>query len=300
VYWRARGRPESDLCLPLPRPPIPPGTPRQTCWLAGVPGVSFPIGGEVMTKQASASGSRRCFNVGEASRPSRQPELMPRGQVTCSCSSSRPRVLDLFCKAGGSAMGLYRAGFEVVGVDIEPQPHYPFEFHQGDALTYPLDGFDAYWASPPCQRWSVATLCNVGLKDRYPDYLQAVRQRFASIGKPYVIENVPRAPLKNPLLLCGTMFGLRVRRHRHFECYPEILLAPAVCSCHKGNTMSAGVSCFSRGARLISVAGHNYHSDDARQAMGIDWMTNREELSQAIPPAYSEFIGRWLKRSING
>ena len=128
----------------------------------------------------------------------------------------KPRLLDLFCGAGGAAMGYHRAGFEVVGVDIKPQPHFPFEFHQVDALTYTLDGFDAYHASPPCQRYS----CAVNLhnnRDSHPDLIDIVRNILLKTGKHYVIENVPGSPLINPTQLCGSAFGLRVRRHRLFE-----------------------------------------------------------------------------------
>src|SRR4030043_482980 len=98
----------------------------------------------------------------------------------------RPRLLDLYCKAGGAAMGYHWAGFEVVGVDIEPQPHFPFEFHQADALTYPLDGFDAYHASPPCQGYSVCTPEHT--KGNWPKLINPIRERLKATGKPYVIE----------------------------------------------------------------------------------------------------------------
>ena len=117
-----------------------------------------------------------------------------------------PRALDLFCCAGGASEGLRRAGFEVVGVDIEPQPHYPFEFHQADALTFPLDGFDFIWASPPCQAY---TLCQRIQKNEHPDLVAPIRERLHANGAPYCIENVPGAPLVEPIELCGTMFGLR-------------------------------------------------------------------------------------------
>ena len=120
-------------------------------------------------------------------------------------------------------MGYYRAGFEVVGVDIKPQPHYPFEFHQADALTYPLDGFDAYHASPPCQRWAGlqdATMHNTGVdvKSKHPDYISTIRQLLIATSKPYVIENVVKSPLKATVILCGASLGLKgLERHRKFE-----------------------------------------------------------------------------------
>ena len=203
-------------------------------------------------------------------------------------------------------MGYSRAGFEVVGVDIEPQPHYPFEFYQGDALTYPLDGFAAYHASPPCKADNQAVLCRVDrelLRAKYPRLIGPIRERLAAMGKAFVIENVPMAKrqLINPVMLCGTMFGLKVKRHRYFELHGfEIPFAPAACGCkgRAGFTNSdRGLSSFARGARLISIAGHNFSVGDARTAMGIEWMT-AAELSQAIPPAYTEYIGKYLMQEV--
>src|SRR5665213_3193952 len=136
---------------------------------------------------------------------------------------SRPRLLDLFSGAGGAAVGYHRAGFEVVGVDIKPQPHYPFEFRQKDALWVlegeTMEGFDAIHASPPCQAYSKARKLQ-GL--RHPDLIASVRELLLAISLPYVIENVPGAPLRNPVLLCGEMFGLGVRRERLFETNVEM------------------------------------------------------------------------------
>ncbi len=222
---------------------------------------------------------------------------------------SRPRLLDLFCGAGGASMGYYRAGFEVVGVDIEPQRHYPFEFHQADALTYPLEGFDAYHASPPCKADNQAITCRPEYKNaraKYKRLIAPTREILLATGKPFVIENVPlaRKQLSNPIMLCGTHFGLRVRRHRYFELHGfEILFAPASCACKGkiGYTASCHgkghISSFSHGAKLISVAGHNFAVDDARVAMGIDWAT-QDGLSQAIPPAYTEYIGKYLMKEV--
>ncbi|MBU2249763.1 MAG: hypothetical protein KKD77_23655 [Gammaproteobacteria bacterium] len=113
----------------------------------------------------------------------------------------KPRLLDLFCGAGGSAKGLQRAGFYVVGVDIKNQPHYcGDEFHQADALTYPLDGYDAYWASPVCKGGSIASSCRPGLKAKYPEQITPIRKRLLETGKPYIIENVKgyKHLLRNP------------------------------------------------------------------------------------------------------
>ena len=214
--------------------------------------------------------------------------------------SDRPRILDLFCGAGGAAMGLHRAGFEVVGVDIEPQPHYPFEFHRADAMTYPLEGFDAYWASPPCQRFSVTARLH-GNSDLHPDLLTPIRDRLSRVNKPRVIENVPGAPMIEPIVLCGSSFGLRVRRHRLFE--SNVLIWALPCSHRWQNetplwsirqryrTIRTGV-CYVFGNQEVGQT-----VEDWKLAMGIDWM-NRDELSQAIPPAYSEYIGTQLMKVI--
>jgi hypothetical protein len=127
----------------------------------------------------------------------------------------RPRALDLFCGAGGASMGLHRAGFEVVGVDACPQPEYPFAFVQADALTFPLDGFAFVWASPPCQAFTAYKRRTDHVRPRR-NLIPAVRARLAAAGVPYVIENVVGAPLRVPVMLCGSMFGLDVQRHRLF------------------------------------------------------------------------------------
>lgn len=207
----------------------------------------------------------------------------------------KPRLLDLFCCAGGAAMGYYRAGFEVVGVDIEPQPHYPFEFHQADALEYLAEHgqeFDAIHASPPCQGYSVTQAIH-GYS--YPKLVNETRDLLEITGKPYVIENVPGAPLKNPAILNGLMFGLKLVRNRAFETN-WILLAPPKPRNMKVFTNSGrGYSSFENGATHITVAGHNFVREDGIKAFGdtCEWMT-REELAEAIPPAYTELIGRQL------
>ena len=130
------------------------------------------------------------------------------------------RLLDLFCGAGGAAMGYYRAGFEnIVGIDNKPQPNYPFEFIQVDALEYLVEHgseYDIIHASPPCQAFSWAA---ARWDKEYPDLISATRDLLLRTGKQYIIENVITAPIEKSLLLCGTMFGLGVIRHRHFEIY---------------------------------------------------------------------------------
>lgn len=205
------------------------------------------------------------------------------------------KLLDLFCGAGGAAVGYYRAGFEVVGVDINPQPRYPFEFHQADALQFLREhgrDFDVIHASPPCQEYSITrALPNVG---EYPRLIEPVRELLMETGKHYVIENVPGALLINPIELCGTMFGLALIRHRLFEVNPPIYFAPASHKCKNLYTAShRGYSSFANGAQAITCAGNNYDPKDGAIAQGIDWMI-RSELSEAIPPAYTEFIGKHL------
>lgn len=187
---------------------------------------------------------------------------------------TRPRLLDLFCCAGGAAMGYHRAGFDVVGVDINPQPNYPFEFHQADAMTFPLEGFDAIHASPPCQHYSVATKWR-GDPTSHPDLLQPTIDRLSAHGAPFVVENVPGAPMAADLMLCGSMFGLKVRRHRLFMVRPTIAwMTPP---------------CHHVGLLPFMHKGERAYAD----ALGVPWMSSIEG-RQAIPPAYSEFIGTQL------
>lgn len=209
-------------------------------------------------------------------------------------------LLDLFCGAGGAAMGYARAGFEVVGVDIRPQPHYPFEFIQADALEFCVEHgheFDVIHASPPCQAYSrLEHVVRARLGDAAPprvDLIAATRQTLRATGRPYVIENVPGAPLVEPFMLCGLMFGLRVVRHRLFESNVFVMTPPH--PPHHGvfTNASRGVSGFRHGATHICITGNNFVVADACAAMDIDWMTARE-LAQAIPPAYTEYVGRFM------
>jgi DNA (cytosine-5)-methyltransferase 1 len=214
----------------------------------------------------------------------------------------RPRLLDLFCGAGGAAMGYHRAGFEVVGVDINPQPHYPVEFHQGDAMTF-LESmfiyhdFDAIHASPPCQAYSTLH----GLAGEYPQLIEPVRKLLVSLGLPYVIENVVGAPLVNPIRLCGSSFGLRVWRHRLFEMTRAPVLVPACSHYHHplplDVTGTGGPSSKPRKKPGGGVSRKPANLKEAGEAMGIDWMARRE-LSEAIPPAYTEWIGGLLIQEV--
>ncbi len=216
---------------------------------------------------------------------------------------SKPRLLDLFCGAGGAAVGYSRAGFEVVGVDIKPQPHYPFEFIQADALkflasdTMPHLPWDAIHASPPCQAYSAGARMRTGKAKDHPKLIEPVRDLLEITGLPYVIENVPEAPLRSTIILCGSLDGLDVRRHRAFE--SNILLFGHPCM-HDGRTVIAVYGdhpedCYVRKGHPARRAKDVAH---AQQAMGIDWMPLWSELKEAIPPAYTEWIGLQLMQHL--
>ena len=191
-------------------------------------------------------------------------------------------------------MGYHRAGFEVVGVDVNPQPNYPFEFHQADALTFPLDGFDYIHASPPCQA-HCALSCNLG----HPDLIPATRKKL--LGHNYVIENVERAPLINPIRLCGSSFGLVVQRHRTFESSLALVSKPCDHSWWTPIFFQNDYGRKDKKANVVAVYGASRFTNDFQvrcAAMGISWM-DIDELSQAIPPVYTEYIGRQLMAHYN-
>jgi DNA (cytosine-5)-methyltransferase 1 len=229
----------------------------------------------------------------------------------------KPRLLDLFCGAGGCTKGYQQAGFHVVGVDNEPHPDYcGDEFHQADAMTYPLEGFDAIHASPPCQAYSVLRRANPDAE--YPDLILPTRVRLMCADVPWVIENVPGAPLHYSVELCGSMFGLgamsgdgvriermyrQLRRHRLFETNFPIMQS----SCqHEGEALGVygggptGRYTFNNGAkkdRYGRRGGYQGTVAEKSEAMGIDWMT-ASDLNQAIPPAYTEHIGAYLMTAL--
>jgi DNA (cytosine-5)-methyltransferase 1 len=210
----------------------------------------------------------------------------------------KPQLLDLFSGAGGAAKGYADAGFDVYGVDIVEQPRYPFLFFQGDAIEFLESAiandirFDAYHASPPCQRHSKMSGCRPGLAATYDDLIGPTRELLRQTGKPYVIENVPGAPLEDPVTLCGFMFGRELYRHRLFETNWH-LVAPE----HPAHTKPASRAGHWREGTVISISGHIAPMKLAREVMGIDW-TNREELAESIPPYYTEWIGRQLMERI--
>jgi len=203
----------------------------------------------------------------------------------------KPRLLDLFCGAGGATKGYQLAGFYVVGVDIKPQPHYcGDEFYQADALEFPLEGYDAYHASPPCGRFS--RLTPPQYRKYHRDYIAHIRARLQFQWEmrqaPYVIENVTDAKYKliEPFMLCGTMFGLPTRRHRYFETQPRHDALLITCQHDKLPVVVSGTTRRKTG-RI------EYPADECYKAMDIDWMI-RTELDKAIPPAYTEYIGKYL------
>jgi DNA (cytosine-5)-methyltransferase 1 len=216
------------------------------------------------------------------------------------------KVLDLFCGAGGCSYGYHLAGFEVVGVDIADQPSYPFEFVKADAIKYldtaDLSQFDAIHASPPCQAFTAMLNWDESKKSNHPDLVDEVRKRLLATGKPYVIENVPGAPLNISIILCGSMFPeLRVIRHRIFESN-IFLFQPGHPNCRKIKVAKA--SKIPKDGEFWSPVGCFGQKDDAQRAMGITWMkttgSRDREIAQAIPPAYTRFIGEQLINAIVG
>jgi len=211
----------------------------------------------------------------------------------------RPRLLDLFCCAGGAGVGYARAGFNVIGVDIVDQPNYRLPFIKADALTLGakfLASFDVIHASPPCQSYSDLAKRN-GNGHMWPRLVPKVRTLLKSTGLPYVIENVQGAPLHDPTVLCGTMFsGMRVIRHRLFESNVPLTAPP-----HKRHPLvfthdkrKAHHGKLNQDKAFVQVTGGgNCTLENARDAMGIDWMT-KGELNESVPPAYTEYIGKQL------
>jgi len=212
--------------------------------------------------------------------------------------TSKPICLDLYCGAGGASVGYSRAGFYVIGIDKNPQPNFPFEFYLANALDIDIpDWVDFIHASPECQHFTVSR--NIGTIDmsKYSDDIELIRSKLQATGKPYVIENVPGSPLINPITLHGGMFGLKIIRKRLFESNLFFLVPPQRIDERFTNSY-CGYSSFANGAKKISVVGHNFNFRDAQLAMGISWMKKRKEIALAIPPAYTEFLGRQILEQI--
>jgi len=246
----------------------------------------------------------------------------------------KPRLLDLFSGAGGAAMGYHRAGFEVVGVDHKPQPHYPFEFIHADAMEFidsllrgpnytfyqqtqngvvcwKLEYFNAIHASPPCQGYSEAT--PMSHRSKTPRLIPMVRDLLQAVSIPYIIENVggARHDLVLPVMLCGTQFDLPIYRHRYFEIKPQIFTLLPPCQ-HRREPITVHIGSHTRKTWIPVICsnggdGRNNGGrpnprprervDVVRWAMGIDWMVGKE-LTEAIPPAYTEFIGKQLLKTL--
>jgi DNA (cytosine-5)-methyltransferase 1 len=217
----------------------------------------------------------------------------------------RPRLLDLFCGGGGAGMGYSRAGFDVLGVDNRPQKNYPFKFVQADALNYLRDHgnrFDVIHASPPCQAYSRLKSIKQFATKVHSELIEPTRQALEASGCFWIMENVPGAKLRFPVILCGSMFGLgavcrdgvfhQLRRHRLFE--SNVMLFAVPC-----NHVGKPVGVYGNGggkpirASAAGINGFTGNNKERREAMGIDWMS-RYETSQAIPPAYTEFLGKQL------
>lgn len=211
-------------------------------------------------------------------------------------------IIDLCCCAGAASQGYANAGFRVAGVDIEPQKNYPYPFIQHDAVELleswangennygiELDDIAAFHASWPCQGYSRMSNCRPGLADTYPRLIDLGRDLLNATGKPWIMENVVGAPLIDPVMLCGTMFGRELYRHRLFEAnFP--LRAPV----HSEHSLPASRAGHWRPGTVMSVAGHVSPMWKAREIMEIDW-TNRKELVEAIPPYYAQYMGRQLR-----
>lgn len=205
---------------------------------------------------------------------------------------TRPRLLDLFCGAGGAGMGYYRAGFDVVGVDIKHQPRYPFEFHQDDALEYCASHgaeFDVIHASPPCQAYSSATLDH----SKHPDLYEPTRKLLQSIGIPWVIENVIGAPYQSGIVLCGSMFDMQVQRHRNFEASICLMASSCTHGQSRPYTITGNLSSKEQDFKH-SLKPSNVQAADL---MGMPWATWQEAIL-AIPPAYTEYIGAQLLQAL--
>jgi len=210
------------------------------------------------------------------------------------------KLLDLYCKAGGASKGYQLAGFEIVGVDIKKQKRYPFEFIQADCLDLIKDmkflkSFDVIAASPPCQTHSITQhLRNAqGRSTDKVDLIPQTRQALIASAKPYVIENVPGSPLIKPIQMCGSYFGLKVRRHRKFESNLPLIGSPC-----KHNEQGKPVGVYGSMGDEIPKGGHTAKTiGEAREAMGIDWMI-WGELVEAIPPIYTKYLGDQIYRQL--
>jgi len=205
------------------------------------------------------------------------------------------KALDLFCGAGGASYDLNQAGFTVIGVDINNQPNYPFDFTQSDAVSFDIPkDVNFVWASPPCQAFTAYK--RNGKVKNYPNLIPEVRNKLKQWGGLYCIENVKNAPLENPIQLCGSSFGLNVRRHRLFECNFYVKAPP--CD-HSWQTPRFPPASNRKNLRkTVEIGVWRISLEVQKKAMGINWM-KLKELSQAIPPAYSELIGKFALMALS-
>lgn len=213
----------------------------------------------------------------------------------------KPRLLDLFCGAGGCSVGYARAGFEVIGVDIEPHKDYPYELIVGDAMQVAADvaylnTFDVVHGSPPCPRYS-ASRHATGRGDDHPDFVPPFRALMNAWGGTWVMENVEGAPMPAAVTICGWAMGLKhIRRHRLFE--SNLLLMSPGCACPHGDTVSvfghSGEDRRNSTRALYGSMRKHVPIAEVRELMGVPWMTQREDISDSIPPAYTEYVGAQL------
>lgn len=217
------------------------------------------------------------------------------------------KLLDLCCCAGGAAMGYHQSGFKVTGVDIKKQPNYPFKMVVADAVAYLRKHghkYDAFHASPPCQKWSCSTSLAQSKGKEYPDIIAPIRDELEKLGKPYIIENVMQAPIRPDIVLCGYMFGLKVIRNRKFELGNWFCLQPGF-PVRKGSAIDGDfVSVFGKASWNQNKAQKERGTECKfkkgtiletwKYAMGIDWKITDIEISESIPPAYSKYLGEQL------
>lgn len=207
----------------------------------------------------------------------------------------KPKLLDLFCGAGGAARGYYEAGFEVTGVDIKRQPNYPYNFYERDTMdvlrSEDLSHFDVIHASPPCQAYSQNRFTSEQKGANYPDLIAEVRTLLRATGKPYIIENVQGASLEYPVMLCGTQFGLKVFRHRFFE--SNVMMFCPTHLPHVDKACRQGTKP-QKENEFMTITGNFSGVEQGKKAMGIDWM-KRSELTQAIPPEFTKYLGHQLQ-----
>lgn len=206
------------------------------------------------------------------------------------------KLLDLYCCGGGAGYGYELAGFDVTGVDIQPQPKHRGTFVQADAITFLLENhahYDVIHASPPCQAYSMASMQFRKSGKKYVDLIEATRKALIEIGKPYVIENVPGSPLINPIELCGSMFGMRTYRHRLFESNINLVTPHHPEHVNPNAKMGRPV----KSNEFIQYVGHFPGVKAVQEMTGLHWL-GQKELAQSIPPQYTKYIGEQIMQNL--